>query len=152
MGKLSSNALSQYDGEIYLNKEEDALHFPVLFLYDEYHQSDWIRDFSENHTFLDHLSYMFPSNNSISEEIPFASWDSEHKYKLEDLEIYVEVGVTEPFKNTSPSKNCKRKWIKVRSTTTLKTVLTHPNYVVPQFPSFHIVVPGPFKDQFLIIQ
>lgn len=52
--------------------------WPVLFLYPEYGQSDFIESFEENQTFSDHLNVMF-------EEFP--EWDIKRKYKPKDIII-----------------------------------------------------------------
>ena len=60
-----------------LNSEGNLV-WPVLFLYPEYGQSDFIEQFEENQPFLDHLNVMF-------EETPV--WDTKHKYKPKDIII-----------------------------------------------------------------
>nr|AAI25258.1 Ttc4 protein [Mus musculus] len=61
--------------------DQGRLSWPVLFLYPEYAQSDFISAFHEDTRFIDHLMAMFS-------EAP--SWDSEHKYHPENLEVYFE--------------------------------------------------------------
>jgi len=115
IGKVLSNAKQQYEGDIYLDDKDQSLHFPVLFLYEEYHQSDWIADFNENHTFEEHLSYMFPSKNPEESQADFAPWDVDHRYFLEDLEIYVEMGVCNAYNPSDyKSKTYNKKIVKVK--------------------------------------
>ncbi|KAB0402533.1 hypothetical protein E2I00_002566, partial [Balaenoptera physalus] len=57
------------------------LSWPVLFLYPEYAQSDFISAFHEDSRFIDHLMVMFG-------ETP--SWDLEQKYCPDNLEVYFE--------------------------------------------------------------
>lgn len=112
-----------------------------MFLYEEYSQSDFIKDFCENHTFLDHLFYMFPNDY-------IAPWDIEATYKIETIEIYVEAGCVKPI--NKPFKEIKRRWIKIKQTTTLKKVLEHPDIVIPKFPIFYIISnESKFKEEFL---
>jgi hypothetical protein len=152
MGKQLFDTQSQYEGEIYLDKPTGELHFPVLFLYEEFQQTDFIKDFNENHNFLDHLSYMFPSaSGNTDPDLPPvqpAPWDSDKNYLLENLEIYVELGVVAPLKQTT--RSIKQRWLKINLTTTLKKVLCHADYVVPHFPAFYVISSkSKFKEVFL---
>ncbi|OXB64571.1 hypothetical protein ASZ78_016023 [Callipepla squamata] len=57
------------------------LSWPVLFLYPEHEQTDFIEAFHENSRFIDHLIVMFA-------ELP--PWDLEGKYLPSNLELYFE--------------------------------------------------------------
>ncbi|XP_015726286.1 tetratricopeptide repeat protein 4 isoform X2 [Coturnix japonica] len=57
------------------------LNWPVLFLYPEHEQTDFIEAFHENSRFIDHLTVMFA-------ELP--PWDLERKYLPSNLELYFE--------------------------------------------------------------
>ncbi|NXP70200.1 TTC4 protein, partial [Ramphastos sulfuratus] len=57
------------------------LNWPVLFLYPEHKQTDFIAAFHENSRFIDHLMVMFA-------ELP--PWDLERKYLPSSLELYFE--------------------------------------------------------------
>jgi len=72
--------LKPHYGKLYLDKQE-ALHWPVYFLYPESNQSDFIEDFHELNTFADHIDIVF-------EVLP--DWDTEKKYKAENVEVYFE--------------------------------------------------------------
>ncbi|XP_078249031.1 tetratricopeptide repeat protein 4 isoform X1 [Pogona vitticeps] len=61
--------------------ENGSLTWPVLFLYPEHGQSDFISAFHEDSRFVDHLTCMF-------EELP--PWDVERKYIPTALELYFE--------------------------------------------------------------
>jgi len=61
--------------------DKDQLHWPVMFVYEEYAQVDYIEDFMEDNTFSDHLGVMFPGNE-------FPDWDVHKKYSRPDIEIY----------------------------------------------------------------
>ncbi|XP_073936131.1 tetratricopeptide repeat protein 4 isoform X2 [Castor canadensis] len=58
--------------------DKGRLSWPVLFLYPEYAQSDFISAFHEDSRFIDHLMVMFS-------ETP--SWDLEQKYYPDNLEV-----------------------------------------------------------------
>ena len=141
LGKGAFNTHRQYEGRVYLDNN-NKLHWPVMFLYEEYNQSDFIRDFNEEDPFLSHLSYMFPHDN-------YPPWDIEKKYFVDNLEIYFEVGTIEPIKKTD--RVYKKRWIKVKLSTSLGKVLSHPDYVVPgKFPVFYIVASNSkFKEELL---
>ncbi|XP_054160870.1 tetratricopeptide repeat protein 4-like isoform X2 [Oppia nitens] len=64
------------DGKHVTINENGLLVWPVIFIYPEYGESDFIECFHENHTFLDHLNIMF-------EEFP--EWDIKHKYKSNNI-------------------------------------------------------------------
>ncbi|KAH9495453.1 Tetratricopeptide repeat protein 4 [Bulinus truncatus] len=69
--------------KVYLDNE-GRLHWPVIFFYPEYTETDFIQDFHENHCFFDHLAHMFGPDTEP------AAWDVEHKYKTDDIQIYFE--------------------------------------------------------------
>lgn len=62
-----------------------ALHFPVVFLYPQYNQSDFIQAFCEQHRFSDHLQMMFPPSGMA------APWDEKNEYLSHSVDIYREV-------------------------------------------------------------
>ncbi|XP_025727496.1 tetratricopeptide repeat protein 4 isoform X1 [Callorhinus ursinus] len=99
--------------------EQGGLSWPVLFLYPEHAQSDFIATFHEDSRFIDHLMVMFG-------ETP--SWDLERKYCPDNLEVYFEdEDGTELYR--VPLKS------------TLLQVLQHPRYFVKALtPAFLVCV------------
>ncbi|XP_075412784.1 tetratricopeptide repeat protein 4 [Tenrec ecaudatus] len=75
-----SNTENPYGARVSLD-EQGRLGWPVLFLYPEYAQSDFISSFHEDSRFIDHLTVMFA-------ETP--SWDLEQKYCPDNLQVYFE--------------------------------------------------------------
>eukprot|EP00741_Cyanophora_paradoxa_P021477 tig00021352_g20733.t1 len=140
----------------------EELVWPALFLYEEYMQSDAVQAFRETDTLFDHLDVMF------GEGVPPAHWDVDRKYKACDLEVHVLMS-SDPLKHKTkqrvwPSGVPKLKgatireipghshfaWVQFPLETQLATILAHPNYEVPGFPVFHVVVKGSaFRDEFL---
>uniref|UniRef100_A0A8D3BY99 Tetratricopeptide repeat domain 4 n=1 Tax=Scophthalmus maximus TaxID=52904 RepID=A0A8D3BY99_SCOMX len=59
--------------------DQGSLHWPVLFLYPEHQQSDFVSAFCESSCFIDHLSVMF------GEELP--PWDVDRKYHPQNLQV-----------------------------------------------------------------
>uniref|UniRef100_A0A287ASL4 Tetratricopeptide repeat domain 4 n=1 Tax=Sus scrofa TaxID=9823 RepID=A0A287ASL4_PIG len=83
LGELFLNGLSSenpYGARLSVD-DQGRLSWPVLFLYPEYAQSDFISAFHEDSRFIDHLMVMFG-------ETP--SWDLEQKYCPDNLEVYFE--------------------------------------------------------------
>lgn len=154
-----------YPADIFPDKD-NVLHFSVMFIYEEYQQTDFIQDFRELDTFADHLAEMFPPGQ-------YLEWDVEKKYKLNNLEIYLETNCSKPITNPRPNAPKERKLLKIRQNTTLRKVLQHEGYlfkfkniflyflkqsflllhhrcIIPQIPVFYVVVAdSPFKTQFI---
>merc|ERR1740121_634550 len=60
-----------------------ALQWPVLMLYDEYSQSDYVESFDERASLQEQLEIMFPADRH-------AEWDEECKYTWDKLVVYLE--------------------------------------------------------------
>lgn len=73
------------DAEIHLWPDpldpESTLVFPVVFLYPMHAQSDFVKNFGEQDTFVDHLSYIFP--------LP---WDERQEYRVGSIDCFMETG------------------------------------------------------------
>ncbi|XP_076312992.1 DNA polymerase interacting tpr containing protein of 47kD [Tachypleus tridentatus] len=91
--------------------EHGALLWPVLFLYPEYSESDFIEAFHEDSRFADHLEVMFGSSDV------HPPWDVEKKYLPSDIEIY--------FEDIKKSTHCK-----VDTSHTLRKVLSDSRYYI----------------------
>jgi len=110
--------------------DDGSLQWPVMFLYPEYAESDFINAFNENSTFADHLSLMFGA------ELP--PWDVEHKYLPDRLKLYYE------------NKDAEHLY-EVKQTSTLLSTLKKKRYVVyGGTPCFILLVTdSPFAKHFL---
>lgn len=110
--------------------EQGVLYWPVLFLYPEHSQTDFISAFCENSSFMDHLAVMF------GEELP--PWDSERKYQPQNLQLFFE----DPEQGNLYQVNLEN---------SLLNVLQHQRCLVKAgTPSFIVLVSGsPFSKQFL---
>lgn len=130
-GEIFLDGLSSenpYGARIILD-DHGRLSWPVLFLYPEYAQSDFVSAFHEDTRFIDHLVAMF------SEKPP---WDSELKYNPEALEVYFEDEDREELYQVSLESS-------------LLEVLQHPRYAVKALtPAFLVCVgSSPFCKNYL---
>ncbi|EGF82990.1 hypothetical protein BATDEDRAFT_21274 [Batrachochytrium dendrobatidis JAM81] len=130
------------DHKIKFDATTSSLKFPVLFLYPEHKQSDFIAEFDENDTFYMHMETMF------SEAAP---WDPEHAYHPQGLDLLFETPESESLNgkkslvsvlrsvtaSNSPSQSAAHKYVY----TTLKDALQHPSYrIVDGVCTFIVVV------------
>ncbi|XP_070688509.1 tetratricopeptide repeat protein 4 [Pempheris klunzingeri] len=132
ISQLSLDGLSSQEvtgAQVFLD-EHGCLHWPVLFLYPEHQQSDFISAFSENNCFIDHLAVMF------GEELP--PWDTDRKYHPQNLQLYFEDVEKETLYRVDPE-------------TSLLKALQHKRFFIKAgTPSFIVLVNGsPFCKQFL---
>mmetsp|Transcript_6918 Transcript_6918/g.6076 ORF Transcript_6918/g.6076 Transcript_6918/m.6076 type:complete len:371 (-) Transcript_6918:21-1133(-) len=111
------------------------LHFPVIILYDEFMQCDFIQDFPMLTSFREQLTVV------LSQAAP---WDPSHRNKLSNIEVFFETNITEPL--DSEEKIVEgNKYVKVDLDSNLITVLKDEKHVVPQYPIF-IVVAKDYTD------
>ncbi|XP_046447563.1 tetratricopeptide repeat protein 4-like [Daphnia pulex] len=108
---------------------DGCLVWPVLFLYPEYGETDFVQEFHEDTCFMDHLQLMF-------EELPL--WDLEKKYNPASIRMYYEHRDSGKLHVVDPNSS-------------LKTVLSQNTYVVQGgTPGFICLVEGsPFQKEFL---
>nr|XP_003411108.1 tetratricopeptide repeat protein 4 [Loxodonta africana] len=124
-GLISENP---YGARVSLD-DQGRLSWPVLFLYPECGQSDFISAFHEDSRFIDHLTVMFG-------ETP--SWDLEQKYRPDNLEVYFEDSERAELYRVPPEN-------------TLLHTLQHPRYSVKALtPAFLVCVgSSPFCKNYL---
>ncbi|XP_061831738.2 tetratricopeptide repeat protein 4 [Nerophis lumbriciformis] len=132
LANLSLDGLNSHEAtgaQVFLD-EHSSLHWPVLFLYPEHQQSDFISAFSESSSFSEHFAVMF------GEELP--PWDVDRKYHLQNLQVFFEDEETEVLYKLNPE-------------TTLLCVLQHKRFFVKAgTPNFIILVNGSsFYKQYL---
>ncbi|MPC16643.1 Tetratricopeptide repeat protein 4 [Portunus trituberculatus] len=124
-------AVKEKGSRVHLNSCAELV-WPVMLLYPEYQESDFIQEFTESDFFSDHLEVIF------GEGAPPAPWDTEQKYQYQNLKIFFE-------------DKEKEKLYSVDSSWTLSQALSDPRYcVMAGTPSFIIVVNGSrFMKEFL---
>ncbi|KAM3876337.1 tetratricopeptide repeat protein 4 [Diretmus argenteus] len=84
MAELTLDGLGSQEAtgaQVFLD-EQGSLHWPVLFLYPEHQQSDFISAFCDSSCAMDHLAVMF------GEELP--PWDTDRKYLPQNLQLFFE--------------------------------------------------------------
>ncbi|CAG8475500.1 4871_t:CDS:2 [Acaulospora morrowiae] len=131
---VTTNDAPTLPHSVHLNSENQLV-WPVMFLYPEYKETDFIAEFNEENTFQDHLDVMF--------ENP-APWDASHRYKPDNVQVYHEYILT-------TGNEVKPKLLKIANSCTLKEVLSHPRCVVKNgIPGFIILSgEGKFREDFL---
>ncbi|CAH8580616.1 unnamed protein product [Schistosoma turkestanicum] len=79
-------------------------HWPILFMYPEFGQTDFLKDVVESSTIIDCLNIIFGVNQ------PPPSWDPKHLYSLEDnaIKVYFEHDKLEKFILCSPEWTIKK--------------------------------------------
>ncbi|CEP07819.1 hypothetical protein [Parasitella parasitica] len=111
--------------------ETQTISWPVFFLYPEYKESDYIQSFNETNTFKDHLEVIF--------EQP-APWDANHRYTVDNVEIYFE-----------DTRGLNPKLIKVGKKLPLGKILSLDQYIIKNgVPSFIVLLKGSsFQEDFI---
>ncbi|CAF0736952.1 unnamed protein product [Brachionus calyciflorus] len=116
---LLENPVNPQQKVVDLTDDEQMLNWPVLFLYPEVGQTDFIESFNENSTFEDHLSLMF--NQS-------PEWDQQKNYLTSTVQVYYE------------NRN-KGKLVKLRHKMTLLEALKQDGMIVQMgTPNFIVMV------------
>ena len=135
LGKpLFKYSKQQYEGVLkWCDETRTELSWPVLFLYPEYAQSDFIQSFRDFDTFDEHLEMMFPENE-------FPEWDLKNQYTHKKLSIYYLTNSTDIIGEGPNYK--KRKWVKFLPSKTLLSVMQMEDHIIPRFPVFHVFVKG----------
>ncbi|TRY64096.1 hypothetical protein TCAL_12599 [Tigriopus californicus] len=112
--------------------DASSLVWPVLFLYPEHGETDFVEEFEENQCFADHLDVMF------GKESPKAPWDVEEKYVPEQMNLFFE-------------DILNQKLVSINRQSTLKTVLSDARYrLVGGTPGIIVTVKGSkFETDFL---
>eukprot|EP00743_Colponemidia_sp_Colp-15_P005248 GILK01005647.1.p1 GENE.GILK01005647.1~~GILK01005647.1.p1 ORF type:complete len:383 (-),score=79.84 GILK01005647.1:129-1277(-) len=139
MGENIYQLSAIYEGSIYVD-ENRKLHWPVMLLYPEYSQSDFLRDVNETETLGFHLQNMFGPSAERAE------WDADNKYKVENLIIYAETNACRP---KEPAKvrgktgfDKVKRAVEIPLDMPLAKALRVPGYIVPGVPVFHVMVRG----------
>jgi len=115
--------------QVQLNSD-GVLLWPVMVLYPEYGETDFVEAFSELSSFSEHFEVMFGGEKP--------AWDVEAKYQPDDLQVFFESKETQTLHEIDASS-------------TLLSALQHERYIVCDgMPCFFIVVrDSPFAKHFI---
>merc|ERR1719468_42525 len=117
--ELLENPQTPLHKRIEISELGDSLMWPVVLLYPEFGQTEFIEAFDEYSIFDDHLQMMFG-------EVP--EWDQSGTYKYQNLEVYYE-------------DQKRHKLVKVKNSSTLLEVLQKEgNYIQLGTPKFFVMV------------
>ena len=151
--------------------KDGGMAWPVVLLYDEYDQSDFVQSWSEGTMLAQQLAMMFPLEDDGSPPPP---WDERADYRADRLEVWVQEGVVEPFasvgewrayfcrgegvqmgdgndaeevlaaaaKRAATYDPSKHPWVQLPIAANLLQTLQTPGYVVPSVPTLHVMVTG----------
>jgi len=145
-------AVSPTNSEIVYDEDQQVLIFPVLFLYPEVEQSDFIEKFAGNDTFEEHLQQMFPAASQSNNEQDFFLSKG---FVAPNIEIYFQTYATEIInvhgQETQEQRESKaKKWIRVKQQAKLLDALQYDGHVIPKFPVFYLFVKNSsFNSTFL---
>ena len=72
----------QHDAKPILDRNTGLISWPLLILYEEYGQTDFIQLTNEMDTFAEQLSIVLPDGG------PYAPWDRMRKYTISNIEVF----------------------------------------------------------------
>ncbi|KAL9643522.1 hypothetical protein ABK040_010136 [Willaertia magna] len=131
--ELESNHMNTYTdqvstGGLKIDHVSGEVFFSVIFVYDEFNQTDFIELFSENQTLLEQLEMMFPPNG------PVFPYGCEEDYVLSNLRV--------SFLDPKSLKETNDRYIEIKNfNTPLIDILKRKDYLLPStlMPVFHII-------------
>ena len=112
------------------------VHWPVLFLYDEHDQSDFVQDVAEDVPLIEELHEMFP-------HVGVTAWDIERKYSFDNIDLYLELNACRPTAGAvtkASEADGKPRWAKVDPSLTLGEALQTRGFVMPALPVIHAII------------
>jgi len=111
-----------FEKNVWVHDTEEVLVFPVMFIYAQYNQTDFIQQFTETTKFMDQFKVIFKD---------FAPWDERGEYKPKKLDVYF----------TNKHNNL----VKMNAKKTLAQIINRKDYDIPHIPVFYIL---PKKSNF----
>eukprot|EP00818_Percolomonas_sp_WS_P003723 CAMPEP_0117456016 /NCGR_PEP_ID=MMETSP0759-20121206/11659_1 /TAXON_ID=63605 /ORGANISM="Percolomonas cosmopolitus, Strain WS" /LENGTH=451 /DNA_ID=CAMNT_0005249341 /DNA_START=1 /DNA_END=1356 /DNA_ORIENTATION=+ len=110
--------------------ENGKMVFQVLFVYDEFNQSDFIQAFHEEDRLVEHLGAMFPPHGP---PFPFGNEKDQERYVLDNIEVL--------YFDQTRMGSYNDVYVRVKLNDSLGDVLRQGNYRLPNnlLPVFHVV-------------
>jgi len=125
--------------------DEDAcMHWPVLLLYPQHAQSDFLEDVAESASIGDVLAAVFPRG------APRAPWDERGEYRADNVDVFFKTNPCKPLKfaewwtRAAEAEGAKdtfqtSRLVLVPPHAPLLFALVQPGYVVADIPAFYVV-------------
>jgi len=111
--------------------DNQVVQWPILFLYDEVSQSDFVESYDERNELVDQMQLMFPADRPVD-------WDEDGKYSWDRLVAYLEF---------YPESSGATKMLKMKMEEPLQACLQSRS--VPPVLVFHVLVEGtPANENF----
>eukprot|EP00033_Pygsuia_biforma_P004597 GCRY01005039.1.p1 GENE.GCRY01005039.1~~GCRY01005039.1.p1 ORF type:complete len:355 (-),score=50.64 GCRY01005039.1:49-1113(-) len=139
LGQNEFNFRQQY-GDVKATFKEGALFFPVLFLYPDVEQSDFVREMHEDTVLGDQLAEMFPSANNPDVLVP---WDENKAYTVETIEAFYNANLDPLPRFADMRKGTQeRQFKKIDLRSTLREILSKNDSIIPGIPIIYVVLKG----------
>lgn len=120
------------------------LYWPLLVMYQQFQQTDFLRQCAEDSSVRQHLETVFDPLQ------PPPPWDPARTHTASNVAVYY-ISYQVPLRvrgqlrwleEAQGGRRCRKKWIRVNVDASLKEVLRAEGHVVPGFPVLHIVLDG----------
>ena len=114
------------------------LGWPLLILYPETLQSDFVQECLESQSLADHLSLMFPPMGE------WAPWDEQRRYRMDNLSVWIDSRGPNVPHDSTPEQDAQAR-VLVNPRHSLANILANPKlakkgYTIPGVPTF-VVLP-----------
>jgi tetratricopeptide (TPR) repeat protein len=127
---FSMRAYTESGHRIYTD-DDGSVHFPVVILYPEHDQSDFIQDLREDVVLFDQLSLIFDR---------IADWDVAQAYRPDSIQLYYETNQSKPLIAQRWFNKFNTKFQPIPSKFTIAQALRMPEHVIPQYPLLYAFV------------
>ncbi|KAL0230865.1 hypothetical protein PCE1_003242 [Barthelona sp. PCE] len=136
--------------EFIINEKEGTYSFPLMLLYPETEQNDYLHNVEASVTFHE------LANTIFGPSAPPATWDKDGRYTVDSVDFYFKTNWTLPickYFNDDVSVEDKSienlelvpmvekstRLVKIPKNKTLHSMVTHDRYMVPYFPIFYVI-------------
>lgn len=127
---------ANWDIALRFDEERDEVIWPIVIVYDEVLQTDFIEGYYQTETLFTLFSQILPQPGSQENALP---WDTDGRYNSESCVFYVGLREVLPIHGNLKG-NRKSRYIQVTPDCSLNDIFKHPEYVVPGYPVIYIAV------------